>query len=410
MSTCCPTSNPPSNTAQPPVLARVVAPSSQEVSETGWLAFFSVQERPYLRNMKKRDRTLVFKNLERGMKEARYGEVPIRVQVLQSKLPHTLQLQIFETLRAGPCSEKYMGWVRKAMELPLHMEVNPRLKMCAAQKVLDASTTGHSVAKMEVLKMVCQRIAGGTNAGAYSLAFEGPPGTGKTHFIRNSMANALQRPFVSIPMGGATDISFLLGHNFTYEGSKPGRLVDALIEAKCCNPVIHFDEPDKVGERGKELLDFLVHLIDPTQNFQLRDRYLHGIDIDFSKCTFVFSFNDASKIPPILLDRMKRIRMGSPTKEQKVEIVTKHILPRVQTRINFHETLAPDTIEHIVESSNKEGMRDVEKQIDHVLALGQLMNKKGSEMDVKFVSDAMESYNEAKTSDPFVDPPSTMYM
>ena len=400
---------PPNDTAPPPIVAHAVETRVRQESDIGWLAMFSVQERPYIRNMKKRERTTIFKNLERGIKDSRYGEAPLRVQVLQSKLPNNLQLQIFEMLRGSHCSEKYVAWVKKAIELPLMVEVRPRLKMDTARKVLDSTIAGHTTAKIEVMKMVCQSISGGTNAGAYSLALEGPPGTGKTYFIRNAMAKALARPFISIPMGGATDISFLLGHNYTYEGSKSGRLVDALIEAKCCNPIIHFDEPDKVGERGRELLDFLVHLIDPTQNTQLRDRYLHGIDIDYSKCTFVFSFNDASKIPPILLDRMKRIHMGAPSDEQKKEIVVNHIIPRVHNRINYREVLSPECIEHIISRNTREGMRDIEKQIDHILALGQLENKKGSDMNLKFVEEALNIYEEAEKTFSLPPPPPNMY-
>ena len=381
-------------------------PPPQEEGDVGFLTLFNGSERPYIRSMKKRDRVAIFKTLERSMKESRFGEAPLRVLVLQSKLPSHMQLNIFQALRAG-VTEKYVNWVQRAIELPLQVEVRPKLSVERAREILEAEVTGQEAAKLEVLKMVCQVTSGGTTAGSYSLALEGPPGTGKTYFIRNAMAKALGRPFVSIPMGGATDVSFLLGHNYTYEGSKPGRLVDALIEAKCCNPIIHMDEPDKVGERGRELLDFLVHLIDPTQNSHLRDRYLHGIDIDFSKCTFVFSFNDASKIPPILLDRMKRIHMGAPSSEQKMHIVRDHILPRIQRRINDKQTLSTEVIEHLVSISNKDGMREVEKYVDHVLAMAQLVRPEA--IDLPFVKETITTLQEADRALQPPPPPACMY-
>ena len=105
---------------------------------------------------------------------------------------------------------------------------------------------------------------------------------------------ALQRPS-STSLWGASDVSFLLGHS--YAGSKEGALAAGLIESKCMNPVVYFDEVDKISEteRGREICNLLIHLIDPTANGALRDRYFYGLDLDFSNYTFVFSFNDASR-------------------------------------------------------------------------------------------------------------------
>ena len=97
--------------------------------------------------------------------------------------------------------------------------------------------------------------------------------------------------------------------HFTYEGSKWGRIVEILIESKCMNPIFYFDELDKVSntDKGQEIINLLIHLTDYTQNTHFMDDYMDGIVIDLSRATFIFSFNDKSKISPILLDRMELI-------------------------------------------------------------------------------------------------------
>ena len=260
---------------------------------------------------------------------------------LQSRLPESVRMHIFEELQGA--SDKYVAWVRAALRFRsacctrAHRRrwraASPRPR--DARATLDRAVTDH-VRAAEVLKLVCQAHAGASGAAAYSLGLEGPPGTGKTHFVRHALAPALGRPMVSIPLGGAADISYLLGNMYTYEGSKEGRLAAALVEAGCCDPIIYFDEVDKISgtERGQEIASVLIHLIDPTANSELRDRFFHGIDLDFSRCTFVFSYNDPRAVPPVLLDRIKRVAMPAPSAEERVGIIARHMVPRAQARLN----------------------------------------------------------------------------
>lgn len=223
--------------------------------------------------------------------------------------------------------------------------------------------------------MVCQERSGGKRSGGYSLGLEGPPGTGKTHFARHALAEALGLPFVSIPLGGASEGAYLLGNLYTFEGSKEGRLASALAEAKCCNPILFFDEVDKISqtERAQEIVSVLIHLVDPTANTALRDRYFHGIDLDFSRCTFVFSYNDPSRVSPVLLDRIKRIRVDLPTRDQRVSIVRDHLEPRCQTRLATRLSLSDGAVDSLLGRDTPScGMRGAEKNVDDVLAAAQL--------------------------------------
>ena len=130
----------------------------------------------------------------------------------------------------------------------------------------------------------------------------------------------LNRPFAFLALGGATDSSILEGHSYTYEGSTWGKIVDILVQCKSMNPVIYFDELDKISNtpKGEEIASILTHLTDTTQNNEFHDKYFSEIELDLSKCLFIFSYNDEEKVNPILKDRKYRISTkGYSVKEKK---------------------------------------------------------------------------------------------
>ena len=367
-----------------PVLATPVVEEPQSAA----LSRFSALERHYLRGMKRRDRTGLVRIVDADLKRARSGGgpcavAPLRIQVLQSGLPDAVNMKIFEDLRTCH-SDKYLQWVRRAIQLPLGRLATPTTvypraidAVRAARAHMDSVATGFGAVKTEVLKLVCQQALGAPCASGYSLGLHGPPGTGNTHFARNAIAAALQRPMIEIPLGGATDISYLLGILYSYEGSREGRLASGLIEAGCCNPVVFLDEVCKISDtdRGRELAAVLIHLIDPTSNTHLRDRYFHGVDLDFSRCTFVFSFNDPERINPILLDRIKTFDVPRPTREERRAILADHIVPRVARRLGASApALSDDAVDYLAEVSERRdtGMRGIENDVDGILSLAQL--------------------------------------
>ena len=125
--------------------------------------------------------------------------------------------------------------------------------------------------------------------------------------VKYGVSKLLNREFAFIPLGGATD-DYLEGHSYTYEGSTYGKIIDILIQCKTSNPVIYFDELDKVSDtpKGEEIIGILT-FDNTTQNDKFHDKYFSEIDFDLSKCLFTFSYNDESKINPILKDRMYNI-------------------------------------------------------------------------------------------------------
>ena len=141
--------------------------------------------------------------------------------------------------------------------------------------------------------------------------------THNTTLIKEGIAKALNKPFVFISLGGASDASFLEGHSYTYEGSIYGRIAAGLITSKCMDPIFYFDELDKISNtpKGQEITNLLIHLTDPVQNSHFRDKYFHGIDIDLSRATMIFSFNDPSNVNHILLDRITTVETKFAGKE-----------------------------------------------------------------------------------------------
>uniref|UniRef100_A0A6C0D461 DOD-type homing endonuclease domain-containing protein n=1 Tax=viral metagenome TaxID=1070528 RepID=A0A6C0D461_9ZZZZ len=197
--------------------------------------------------------------------------------------------------------------------------------------------------------------------------------THNTSLIKDGISKILGREFAFIALGGAGDSSFLEGHSYTYEGSSWGKIVQILIDSKCMNPVIYFDELDKISDtpRGEEIVGILTHLTDTSQNSQFHDKYFSEVDFDLSKCLFIFSYNDESKVNPILKDRMYRIQTKGYESKEKVTIARNYLLPKIREQVNFAEedVIIPDeTIQYITTNTQltkgESGVRNLKRCLE----------------------------------------------
>jgi ATP-dependent Lon protease len=147
--------------------------------------------------------------------------------------------------------------------------------------ILRKTIYGQSNAKNKIMQILAQWITNPKSTGQV-IALEGAPGVGKTSLVKNGVSKALNRPFSFYALGGETDVSNLEGHSYTYEGAHWGRITEMLMESKVMNPVIFFDELDKISNsyKGNEINGLLTHLTDPSQNNIFQDKYFSGIDID----------------------------------------------------------------------------------------------------------------------------------
>jgi hypothetical protein len=194
--------------------------------------------------------------------------------------------------------------------------------------------------------------------------------THNTKFAR-ALGKSLGLPFHQISLGGVNDPSILLGHEYTYVGSKPGRIYDAIIKSKCINPVIYLDECDKIPEsKSTEMNGILTHLLDKEQNMDFRDNYIGDMPIDLSKALFIVSFNDPALVDPIVLNRLKVIKVKENTLDEKVQIVRNYTIKEICQNLNLRPQLfsiTDDTIRHVIQKTNKEpGMRDINKNFQTI--------------------------------------------
>lgn len=199
--------------------------------------------------------------------------------------------------------------------------------------------------------------------------------THNTSLVKNGICKALGLPFSFIALGGASDGSYLDGHSYTYEGSTWGKIVDILIKAKCMNPVIYFDELDKVSftYKGEEIINILIHITDSTQNESYQDKYFTDLEFDISKCLVIFSYNDENAINPILRDRMVRIQTEGYKLDDKVIIAQRYLIPELLQQFRLTPTdvtFGKDIIKFIIlnKIEEEEGVRNLKRALETILS------------------------------------------
>ena len=290
--------------------------------------------------------------------------------------------QLENNTRCGGDS-KLKNWISLVMKVPFGKYVKPPVSktnladeiknyLREIRRLLDSEIYGHDMTKEQLVKIMAHTITNPVEGGNI-FALQGPPGVGKTALIQDGIAKALGRPFSFISLGGATDSSYLEGHDYTWEGSKHGRIVEILQQSKCMNPVIYFDELDKVSDtpKGEEIINILMHLTDQTQNSHFNDKYFSGIDFDLSKAIIIFSFNDEHKVSRILRDRMKIIRVKGYKMTDKVNICKDYIIPKLLKQIGFDDiqiNLHNEILEYLIDNyTNEGGVRKIKELINDIL-------------------------------------------
>lgn len=315
---------------------------------------------------------------------------PHRLALLQSDMPIKYKANVMQKVNmlksmepGDPEYYKIKNWVDDFMQVPfgkysgLDVNMSHGIDKCNkfmedAMKILDDCAYGLTDAKMQILQLVGQWISN-PHAMGTAIAIKGPMGTGKTTLVKDGISKILQRYFAFIPLGGCGDGSFLEGHSYTYEGSGHGKIVQVLKESKSMNPVFYFDELDKVSEsaRGEEIIGILTHLTDTSQNNQFHDKYFADVDFDLSKSLFIFSYNDESRVNPILKDRMYCIQTKGYTTKEKLVIARDYLLPKIREQVNFKkdEVNIPDeTIEYIITNKSltkeEDGVRNLKRCLE----------------------------------------------
>ena len=329
--------------------------------------------------------------IENQIQSINHTVTPLRFQLLTSNIDNEIKAiairKIENMSQMDPSSGDYYktkNWVEGLMQipfgtykdLPVNIKNNSKDEitdyLLNANRILNKAVFGHKKAKCQILQIVSQWISNPQSKGSV-FSIVGPMGNGKTTLVKEGIAKMINRPFEFISLGGATDSCYLDGHSYTYEGSIPGKIVDILKRAKCMNPVIYFDELDKVSDtpKGEEIINLLIHLTDFSQNDHFNDKYYNNIPIDLSKALFIFSLNDLNRVNPILRDRMFMIQTSKLTPEEKLTISKDYLIEGIfnDMGVDKEELIFSDEIiQYIIKNySQEEGVRNLKRAFQTII-------------------------------------------
>ncbi len=280
--------------------------------------------------------------------------------------------EISKLERLNPQSPDYsvqFGYLQTILELPWNEYTEDNFNLKNAQKVLDRDHFGMEKVKERIIEhLAVLKLKGDLKAPIICL--HGPPGVGKTS-LGKSIAEALNRKYIRVSLGGLHDESEIRGHRRTYIGALPGKIIQNIQKAGSSNPVFVLDEIDKIGSDFKgDPSSALLEVLDPEQNDSFLDNYL-SINFDLSKVLFIATGNNLNTISQPLLDRMELIDVGGYILEEKIEIASRHLLPNELKNHGIKKsqfTIPKETLGKIIESYTREsGVRELNKKIAKVL-------------------------------------------
>jgi ATP-dependent Lon protease len=299
-----------------------------------------------------------------------------RRRILNQGLPQAVEDRLLNELRRlqgmQPVSAEatvVRTYLDTLLSLPWTDQTTDRIDLARAEEILNGHHYGLESVKERILDFLAVRALGamtGRTGSSPILCLVGPPGVGKTS-LGQSIAEAMERKFEIVSLGGVRDEAEIRGHRKTYIGAMPGRIIKAITQAKVSNPVILLDEIDKLAsdQRG-DPASALLEVLDPSQNQGFLDHYLE-VPFDLSRVLFIATANYKQQIPQPLRDRMELIDLSGYYEDEKVEIGRRHLLPR-QIRANAlgddDLVVGDEVLRQIVRAYTREaGVRGLEREI-----------------------------------------------
>ena len=279
------------------------------------------------------------------------------------------EIDRFDALPRGSHEQPMaQAYIECLLELPWTERTEDNLDLQHARSILDHDHYGMKKVKERIVEMLAVQKLTGDPQGQI-LCLVGPPGVGKTS-IAKAIAEAMGRRFVRMSLGGVHDEAEIRGHRRTYIGARPGRIIEAMRQAKTVNPLLLFDEIDKLSDdmRG-DPASAMLEVLDSAQNNAFVDHFVE-IPYDLSRCLLMTTANDASSIPRPLLDRMEVIEVPSYLFDEKLEIARRHLLPRQLkkhglTRSNLRADAA--ALSYLIEGYTREaGVRELDRVLGSV--------------------------------------------
>ncbi|MCJ7966172.1 endopeptidase La [Lachnospiraceae bacterium NSJ-171] len=258
------------------------------------------------------------------------------------------------------------NYIETMLDMPWNNCTQENQKVEDAQAILNRDHYGLTDVKERMLEFLSVRVLTKDKGESPIVCLVGPPGTGKTS-IAHSIAEALNKKYVRICLGGVTDESEIRGHRKTYVGAMPGRIATAIRQANTANPLILLDEIDKLGQSiHGDPAAAMLEVLDSEQNSKFRDNYLE-VPLDLSKVMFIATANDLSTVPRPLLDRMEIVEVSSYTDNEKFHIAKEHLIQKELEQNGLKRsqlTISDEAINKIIKYYTKEaGVRSLDRTI-----------------------------------------------
>lgn len=310
-----------------------------------------------------------------------YGKtlLPDDLKILKMNLPIQVKFEIFEKLEAldrssmsGHEDNKTRDWINQVLKIPFNNFCEKpkiddlNLFLTNFKNKLDEAIYGQNIVKESLIEIITKWLLSSSKKGN-CIAIEGPPGVGKTSLIRDGLSKALNRPFCSFSLAGASDENYLSGFSFTYEGATCGRFAKMVMETGVMNPIIFLDELDKVDiHKSLAVINKLIEITDFSQNHEIEDSYFgNNIKFDLSQCIFIFSLNDINNVDHILKDRLEVISVDGFNNDDKLKISKKYLIPRELNNYDINIKFTDDNIKYIISKiSNEKGVRNLKRSIE----------------------------------------------
>lgn len=370
-------------------------------------------------------------DIEIQLRNVQAHSMPLRFKILGSPMDVKLKALAIEKLDQisfmDPSSSevyKMRNWIENLSRLPIGKyrelpvtatdsvdKISRFIDDCSSK--LDDVVYGHKEAKGQILRLLAKWISNPTSKGLV-IGIEGVHGVGKTSLVKDGICKVLNLPFGFVTLGGISDGSYMVGHSYTYEGSRWGKIADMLMQCGCMNPVFYFDELDKVSTTtyGEEVANFLIHLTDSSQNDHIQDKYFSELSLDLSRALIIFSYNNAELINPILRDRMTIIKAKGYDTKDKCVIAKEYMLPKIYNEYAFRAgdiLISDEVLRHIIQvTDDEQGVRNLKRSLEEIVSqinLHKLLKRpilKKQKVEIPFVvtKDLVDTFVKQSTSDP----------
>ena len=297
-------------------------------------------------------------------------------QIMERHFPKEVENKLLKELVkfnkasfGSPESAVLRTYIETCLEIPFGKLSKDETSVANARKILERDHYGLEKVKERILEFIAVKELN-PDIKNQIICLVGPPGVGKTSLCA-SIAKALKRKYVRVSLGGVRDEAEIRGHRKTYVAAMPGRIINALCEAKTSNPLMVLDEIDKMSSdmRG-DPASAMLEVLDGEQNKAFRDHFVE-MDVDLSNCMFIATANSLESVPKPLIDRMEIIELSSYTKNEKLNIAKNHLIPKQLKRHGMSKRLfkiSDEAILMLIDSYTAEaGVRNLEREIASLL-------------------------------------------